>query len=102
MKWRVRIGGLSGALRGVTVEAFSAEQAEALAARECAIPGESGDCERVVGSEPYDARAFDLIAYLHLPEQVRAVEDLGSIESARRRLCPLEFQASPPPIREVA
>lgn len=40
----------------------------------------------------YDAKALDIISYLRTPEQVRAVEDLGSIESARRRLCPLEFR----------
>lgn len=39
----------------------------------------------------YDAHSLDLIAFLHLPEEIRAVEDLGSIESARRRLCPSAY-----------
>ena len=41
----------------------------------------------------YDAHALDILSYLYLPEQIRAVEDLGSIESARRRLCPSEFRS---------
>jgi hypothetical protein len=43
----------------------------------------------------YDAHEIDILQYLRAPEQIRAVEDLGSIESARRRLCPSEFLPSP-------
>lgn len=41
----------------------------------------------------YDSHRLDLLSYLHPAEQVRAVEDLGSIESARRRLCPGAYSA---------
>ncbi len=34
----------------------------------------------------YDARRLDLLPYLFLPEQVRAVEDAGGIASANRRI----------------
>ena len=34
---------------------------------------------------------FDLLPLLTLREQLRAVEDCGGIELARRRLCPSEF-----------
>jgi hypothetical protein len=34
----------------------------------------------------YDARRLDLLPYLFLPEQVRAVEDAGGIASAYRRI----------------
>ncbi len=34
----------------------------------------------------YDARQLDLLPYLHLHEQVRAVEDAGGIISALRRI----------------
>jgi hypothetical protein len=40
----------------------------------------------------YDAHALDLLSYLQSPEQIRAVSDYGSIEIARRRLCPSEYQ----------
>lgn len=36
----------------------------------------------------YDSHQREILCYLETPEQVRAVEDLGSIESARRRLSP--------------
>lgn len=35
----------------------------------------------------YDRRSLDLLPYLHVHEQVRAVEDAGGIESARLRIC---------------
>lgn len=40
----------------------------------------------------FDAHALDILSYLTTEEQVRAVEDLGSIESARRRLCPSAYR----------
>lgn len=40
----------------------------------------------------YDAHQREILCYLETPEQVRAVEDLGSIESARRRLAPNLYQ----------
>ncbi len=39
------------------------------------------DCHR-----QYDARELDLLPYLHLHEQVRAVEDAGGILSALKRV----------------
>jgi hypothetical protein len=42
----------------------------------------------------YDRHELDILSHLYLPEQIRAVEDLGSIESARRRLCPSDFQTT--------
>lgn len=35
----------------------------------------------------YDARRLDLLPYLHVHEQCRAVEDACGIESARARIC---------------
>ena len=37
--------------------------------------------------ELYDARRLDLLPYLNLYEQIRAVEDAGGIELARNRIC---------------
>jgi hypothetical protein len=39
----------------------------------------------------YDRHEIGILAYLTLAEQVRAVQDAGSIESARRRLEPLDY-----------
>jgi hypothetical protein len=39
------------------------------------------DCHRA-----YDAKEIGILPFLTLAEQVRAVQDAGSIESARRRL----------------
>jgi hypothetical protein len=36
----------------------------------------------------YDAHDLDLLPYLRTPEQVKAVQNYGSIELARRRLAP--------------
>lgn len=36
--------------------------------------------------EAYDRRELDLMPYLHLVEQVRAVEDAGGIASANKRI----------------
>ena len=35
----------------------------------------------------YDQRRLDLLPYLNLYEQIRAVEDAGGIELARNRIC---------------
>ena len=35
----------------------------------------------------YDQRRLDLLPYLNLHEQIRAVEDAGGIELARNRIC---------------
>ena len=37
--------------------------------------------------EKYDRRELDLLPYLNLYEQIRAVEDAGGIELARNRIC---------------
>jgi hypothetical protein len=42
--------------------------------------------------EDYDAHQLDLLKYTFKAEQVKAVEDLGSIELARQRLCPSEYR----------
>lgn len=42
----------------------------------------------------YDAHRLDLLALLTKEEQAQAVLDAGSIESARRRLCPSEYRGS--------
>jgi hypothetical protein len=39
----------------------------------------------------YDAHRIGILGFLTKKEQVRAVEDAGSIESARRRLDPLDY-----------
>ena len=39
----------------------------------------------------YDAHRLSILSVLSLEEQVRAVSDAGSIESARRRLDPLDY-----------
>lgn len=39
-----------------------------------------------------DAHELDLLGYLTQPEQVQAVMDCGSIETARRRLAPSEYR----------
>ena len=44
------------------------------------------DCHRA-----YDAKEIGILPFLTLAEQVRAVQDAGSIESARRRLDPLDY-----------
>lgn len=36
----------------------------------------------------YDSHALDLLPYLELPEELRAIEDLGSIGLALKRLSP--------------
>lgn len=46
----------------------------------------------------YDWRELDLLPHLTAEEQSRAVLDAGSIESARRRLCPSAYNSE----REVA
>lgn len=43
----------------------------------------------------YDHYRLDLLPYLTVAEQVRAVECLGGIEAARRRLCPSEYREIP-------
>jgi hypothetical protein len=40
----------------------------------------------------YDAHELDLLGYLTAEEEAQAVLDAGSIESARRRLCPSEYR----------
>lgn len=40
----------------------------------------------------YDAHRLDLLGYLTSEEEAQAVLDLGSIESARRRLCPSAYR----------
>ena len=49
----------------------------------------------------YDAHQIDLLPYLTKEEQAQAVLDAGSIDSARRRLCPSEFR-EPPQLQEAA
>ena len=51
----------------------------------CATPQGDG-CHQL-----YDAHRISLLPFLTLAEQVRAVQDAGSIESARRRLDPLDY-----------
>lgn len=41
--------------------------------------------------QSYDEKQLDLLSYLAVEEQAQAVLDAGSIESARRRLCPGAF-----------
>lgn len=36
--------------------------------------------------QKYDQETLDLLPHLHLHEQIRAVEDAGGIESARKRI----------------
>lgn len=40
----------------------------------------------------YDAHELDLLGFLTPQEEAQAVLDLGSIESARRRLCPSAYR----------
>lgn len=40
----------------------------------------------------YDAHELDLLGYLTPEEEAQAVLDAGSLESARRRLCPSEYR----------
>jgi hypothetical protein len=40
----------------------------------------------------YDAHELDLLSYLTTAEQAQAVQDAGSIESARARLCPSAYR----------
>lgn len=42
----------------------------------------------------YDAHALDLLPYLELPEELRAIEDMGSIGLALKRLSP-DFAEEP-------
>lgn len=51
----------------------------------CATPQGDG-CHQL-----YDAHRIGILGFLTREEQVRAVEDAGSIESARRRLDPLDY-----------
>ena len=51
----------------------------------CATPQGDG-CHQL-----YDAHRLTLLPFLTKEEQLRAVEDAGSIESARRRLDPLDY-----------
>lgn len=39
--------------------------------------------------EEYDARKLDLLPYLHVHEQTRAVEDAGGVMSMLRRVSPM-------------
>lgn len=41
--------------------------------------------------EDYDAHNLDLLPHLFTAEQVKAVQDYGSIELARKRLCPSAY-----------
>ena len=54
--------------------------------------------DRIEGNRPvegchslYDSKRIGILGFLTLAEQVRAVEDAGSIEAARRRLDPLDY-----------
>lgn len=51
----------------------------------CATPMGDG-CHQL-----YDAHRICILGFLTLAEQVRAVQDAGSIETARRRLDPLDY-----------
>jgi hypothetical protein len=51
----------------------------------CATPQGDG-CHQL-----YDAHRIGVLGFLTKEEQVRAVQDAGSIESARRRLDPLDY-----------
>lgn len=50
----------------------------------------------------YDSHRLSILKYLTSEEQVRAVEDAGSIELARRRLDPLDYTPSIRAARAVA
>lgn len=51
----------------------------------------------------YDRHEIDIVSYLETPEQVRAVEDLGSIISALGRLAPnAHRQLLTPPTEAVS
>jgi hypothetical protein len=52
----------------------------------CGPTGDSHACHT-----QYDAGELDLLPYLTLKEQVRAVEDAGGLELARRRTAPLDY-----------
>lgn len=41
----------------------------------------------------FDRHELDVLSLLDSPEQLKAVEDLGSIESARIRLCPSAYHS---------
>ena len=43
----------------------------------------------------YDAREIDIVQYLETPEQVRAVEDTGSLLSALARVAPNWMRETP-------
>ena len=42
----------------------------------------------------YDSKQLDLLGHLTPQEEAKAVLDLGSIESARRRLCPSAYSGA--------
>lgn len=52
----------------------------------CGPAGDRHSCHH-----QYDAGELDLLPYLSLAEQLRAVEDLGGIELARKRLAPSDY-----------
>lgn len=49
----------------------------------------------------YDAHELDLLGYLTAEEEAQAVLDAGSLETARRRICPTAYGQNPYPAEEA-